>query len=379
MRENRILSLAKKACFFFRRVFLSLILCPAASRKNIPPYGAEVKRILAIRIDRIGDIMVSLPALKALKGMFPGAKISLLVAEGKAELLKDMPWVDEVMIFKGLRQTIERLKVKKFDLAIDLLMDYPLKTAYIAHASKARFTMGFDIEGRGCFFNIKLKPSSLKQHMSRHIFGLARLASQGFLGKDIAQEADYCDIAPSEDRKERMRRMFKVKEAGGNDLLIGIHPGAHYPTQRWPLSRFAQLAEEIIDKYQAKVVILGSIEESAVVKKVFDASRQRSIQAAGLGLDELVAMISMLDLLICNNSGPLHIACSLGIPTVSTMGPTDPALWAPAGHKHIIVRKQLPCSPCGRSVCGLHDCMQIITVRDMMAAVDAQMERLIKK
>ena len=126
-------------------------------------------------------------------------------------------------------------------------------------------------------------------------------------------------------------------------------------------------------------IILGSKEESAVVERVFNVSKQKSVQVAGLKLDELVAMISLLDIFICNNSGPMHIACSLGIPTVSTIGPTDPALWSPAGDKHIVVRKELPCSPCSRSVCRLHDCMQIITVKDMMRAVDTQMERLIRK
>ena len=376
MRENKIKFLAKRFYFFFRRIFLFLFLCPLAGRKSHPPYGIEVKRILAIRIDRIGDIVVSMPALKALKAIFPYAKLSLLVAEGRQGLLKDIPWVDEVIILKGLRQTIEQLKEKKFDLAIDLLMDYTLKTAFIAHASKARFTMGFDIEGRGCFFNIKHKPTFLKQQMSRHIFGLARLVSQGFLGKDIAQPADYCDILVSVERKERMKRLLKVKGVPDNELLIGIHPGAYYSTQRWPLDRFGQLAEEIVDKYQVRVIILGSKEESAVVERVFNASKQKSVQVAGLKLDELVAMISLLDIFICNNSGPMHIACSLGIPTVSTIGPTDSALWSPVGDKHIVVRKELPCSPCSRSVCRLHDCMQIITIREMMAAVDTQMERL---
>jgi hypothetical protein len=129
LKESRFKGALIKTYFFIRGIFLFLFVCPWASRKNIAPYGVELKRILAIRIDRIGDIMVSLPALKALKEMFPLARISLLVAEGREGLLKDIPWVDEVITLKPLRRTIEELKEKKLDLAIDLLMDYPLKTA----------------------------------------------------------------------------------------------------------------------------------------------------------------------------------------------------------------------------------------------------------
>jgi ADP-heptose:LPS heptosyltransferase len=99
----------------------------------------------------------------------------------------------------------------------------------------------------------------------------------------------------------------------------------------------------------------------------------------GLSLDRLTALISLLGLLVCNNSGPLHIACAVKTPTVSTMGPTEPELWWPAGEENVVIRRELPCSPCGKAVCASHDCMNLISVDEMLNAVSLQIKRLSKK
>jgi ADP-heptose:LPS heptosyltransferase len=97
---------------------------------------------------------------------------------------------------------------------------------------------------------------------------------------------------------------------------------------------------------------------------------------SGLELRQFMAYLSQCQLLICNNTGPLHIASGLGIPTVSTMGPTVPQLWWPLGKNHIVIRKGLACSPCSRGVCSSHECLESISVAEMEEAVESLLERL---
>jgi ADP-heptose:LPS heptosyltransferase len=100
------------------------------------------------------------------------------------------------------------------------------------------------------------------------------------------------------------------------------------------------------------------------------------LEFIGLPLDKVAALIALLKLFIANNSGPLHIACALNVPTVSTMGPTNPFLWWPQGKNHIVVKKEMDCSPCNKPKCTKHACMRSISPEEMMEAVDSQITRI---
>jgi len=153
------------------------------------------------------------------------------------------------------------------------------------------------------------------------------------------------------------------------DILIGIAPGGFYPSQRWPAEKFARLADQAIRRFGAKVLLAAGPHEQGLLRDIVAHMQEKPFVAAGLPLDQLAALISRMNVLVCNNSGPLHIAAGLGVPTVSTMGPTDPLLWQPQGEGQIVIRKQVPCSPCSRGSCRTHRCMEEITVEEMEEGV----------
>lgn len=155
-----------------------------------------------------------------------------------------------------------------------------------------------------------------------------------------------------------------------------------------PLNKFAELINLIKEKFHAKFIIFGSKNETELIEKLKDkifrifgtvpfGDSPNILAVTDFSISEIVALISKLNLLICNNSGPLHIACALSIPTVSTIGSTDPYLWMPRGDKNIVIRKDLPCSPCNKGKCKTHECMDLITVEDMMNAVETQLKEMI--
>jgi len=154
-------SVIKNIYLRLRRLILYFL---PIDRKERSFAAADIKSILVIRNDRIGDLIVSLGALKALKEAFPLARVSVLVRSGNEALLKNIPWVDEAILYEGFFSAIRLLRQRHFDLAIDFFSSYFIKSASLAHLSKAKITAGYDLENRGRFFNIKVKPPQKNIH-----------------------------------------------------------------------------------------------------------------------------------------------------------------------------------------------------------------------
>lgn len=368
---------ALKNIYLALRKSLLSILCKADAG---PVDQGKVISIVVIRIDRIGDMVVSLPAIKALKEIFPGCRLSVLLAPAHAALLKDSPWIDELIPYRGFFRSAGVLRRKRFFLAIDLLMDYTLKTALLAYLSRARLTAGFDIEARGCLFDLKFKPGLRKMRMGECMLELVRFLAKKSGKSPDAVRAQGQVLSVSRENMSFADKFLARHGIERDEAVFGIHPGGNFPSQCWELRKFAELAERISRKYKARIVILASAGERKLVSRLVSLMKtQPALVAAGFPLDKTAAIISRMTLLICNNSGPLHIAAALGVPTVSTMGPTDPDLWAPEGSNHIVIRVAPDCSPCNRPFCRGHECLKAITVEKMEKAVDTQMQTLWKK
>lgn len=335
----------------------------------------QVTSIMAIRIDRIGDIVVSLPGLRALKDIFPSAHLAILVKPQNIPLLRDVPWIDELVPYCGFMKSVKSIRRRQFYMAVDFLMDYTLKNALISFFSRAPVKAGFDIEGRGRLFNLALKPHEEKKEMSRHLLDLVRLIGNASGIDENRIQDSSPELYLSEQLLYFRDEFLKRHAIRKGDILFGIHPGGYFPSQRWMPERFAELARRLSHKYNARIIIVGSYKEERLIKKVKALMETEPLLAVGFPLDRLASIISIMDILICNNSGPLHIAASLRIPTVSTMGPTVAELWLPQGKNHIVIRHDLPCRPCNRPSCKGHECMKSITVEEMEKAVDIQMER----
>ena len=363
----------KNAYLAMRALALRLILWP----KKLRDFDqGSVDSILFIRIDRIGDVVVSLPAIEAFHAIFPRATISVLVKKENAPILKNIPWIDEIIDYEGFIRTALIIRKKRFSMAVDLLMDYSIRTALLAFLSGAGIKVGFDIERRGRVFSLALKPDARQKSMGENIMDLARFVGRA-CGSGGNMTGKICPkLFISDEDKESMEAFLREIGARENDMLIGVHPGGKFSSQRWPAEGFAELAERIRKRYNARILIFGGQEDAKTIKKIASLMETKPLVIVGLPLDKVAALVSMLNLLVCNNSGVLHIAAALEVPTVSTMGPTVPYLWWPQGEGHIVVRHELPCSPCSRAACKKHICLKSITVNEMEKAVYEQMNKI---
>lgn len=333
----------------------------------------RIKKILILRLDRIGDIALSTPAIKAVRKSFPEAHIAVMVKEEYRDLLMNDPAINEVIGCKPFwdLKFIGGLRDRKFDLAVDLIMAWDYKSALLAYLSGAPYRAGYDIAGRGIFFNIKAGHGKEKKHLVENNMDVIRK-----LGIVPGGEKPQLHVAPQD--SAFVKDLLSSQGIDQGEILVGIHLGGYYPSQRWPAERAAGLSDEIIKRYPAKVVLIGGPEERDLVERATGSMKVKAIVVKDISLEHLMALIQRCQLLVCNNSGPLHIACALGVPTVSTMGPTLPWRWRPVGENHIVLRKDLPCSPCEKGFCKTHECMELITVEEMLDAVDRQMKILVK-
>ncbi len=367
----RLRQAIKKSCFFLRRYWLGFFRLPGEIT-HIDT--ASVDSILVIRLDRIGDFVVSVPAIRYLKKIFPASRITALVNPDIVPLAKLVPEINEAIAYRGFRDAVRKFRPKKFVLVIDLLLDYPLKPALLARSIKPRITAGFDIEARGRLFTIAVFPTEKKQLMSEHLLDLSRCLAQltGKKEEDIPKEDPVWVLDPRE--KSFAQGYYQQIGIQAQDCVIGIAPGAKFPSQCWKETGFAQLADRLAVKYKAKIVIISSDAEKERVDKIIAIMKDKPAVVAGLPLDKLAAIISRMKVLVCNNSGPMHLAAALGVATVSAMGPTVPYLWWPQGNKHIVIRRDLFCSPCDLAVCRRHECLESISADEMAQAVDIVLE-----
>ncbi len=332
-------------------IFLLKIMCGFFPH----PGGWQVKRILLIRLDRMGDLILSLPVIENLQRAYPQASIDILIRPAMAGCAGLIPGVHPV-IYDSFISAAGRLQRQHYDIVVDMLYDYPVRTAALASLTNAPVRIGFDFGFRGILFTHPVSPVQGKDMVAVNLELLKPLNIPAVVR---LPSLHICDRQAKTDGRHR----------------VALHPGAHYPSQRWPAEKYAALAQKISALYNAEIIVIGGPGEEDVVAEVMRGLDAAYARAVFPGISELVSLLCGCSLLVCNNSGPLHLAAALGVPTVSTMGPTDPVLWRSQGADQLVVRKNPGCSPCGRAVCRNHECMEEISVEEVAACVTKIIER----
>lgn len=317
--------------------------------------------ILFIRTDRIGDMVLSTPALRAIKEAFPASRLTVLASPSNRAVLDHNPWVDEAILFRkrgGLGhwiQTIRSLRAKRFRLAIDPYQDYELLSAFIALLSGAEQRIGYASWGREIFFTAAVPEVEAGRHFTDIVLDVLKP-----LG--ITTENRTPEMFLSAEEVAWSLQWMTERGLGGRPL-IGLHPGAFYPSQRWPAEYFSELLQILADEGVRDVLVFGGPEDAALVAEITSPLKTRPCVFTGSDLRGFSALLSRCRLLVCNNSGPLHMAVALGIPTLSFMGPTDRDRWMPLGNRHQVLRvDELDCIGCNLGYCRIktHDCMRRI-------------------
>ena len=343
-------------------------IIPQAS-KTLPDIR-QIKRVLFVRIDRIGDMVLSTPVFKSLKAANPLLEITILASSGNSPLLVNNPNVDHMISYnpaKGLQSllsVIGKLRNNKFDLAIDPYDNYRLTSALIVFLSGAKWRVGYSCYGREIFFNIKVERPPDDTHFIDVV--LNSIEPLGIATKDRVPE-----IFITKD-EEKKGREWLAQTGIENKPIVGIHPGAYYESQRWPTEYYADFIVRLRENRDFEAILFGGPSDSSVINHIKSRLNGKIPICEDKDLRRVLALISECKLFICNNSGPLHMAAALGVPTISFMGPSQKVRWWPAGEKHIVLRvDDLPCIGCNSGQCkiGTHNCMDQITPETVLNMV----------
>jgi ADP-heptose:LPS heptosyltransferase/GT2 family glycosyltransferase len=327
---------------------------------------AGVRRILAIKVDHIGDFVSAFPAFRRLKEVFPQAELTVLAAGASAALAPLEPAIDRVLRFDffharsetGRRELTEddlaglaaTLVPYRFDLALDLRRQPD--TRRLLQASGARFLGGFDREAAFPWLDIAMPwEGDIARTYKRAHISEALVGFIDAVGAACDPERRLIAEPPSGSREAAaaLPGLAALAAAEGR-RLVAIHAGAGAENKQWPAENFAALIDLLAGEAGAFCVVIGGADEAAVADCVLDAVRRRDSVASVVGavaLRDLPTLLAACDLYVGNDSGPKHIAAALGVPTLAIhSGTVDPVEWGPLGAAAVAVRRAMTCSPC---------------------------------
>lgn len=339
----------------------------------------RVKKILAIELRYIGDMLFITPALRAIKENFPNAHLSLLMQRAYRDIMGENPCIDKLILYvketglPGFVKILRRIRKEEFDLVINFHDSW--RCILFTALSKAKFKVGYNLRGQGVFLDAKLTPAYIKGQPKHEVDSHLDLVR--IIGASEVNNKDPQMWITKQDRRFASQFLNKHK-IGSGDLIIGLNAGGSWPTKRWPEEKFARLGDRLIKDYNAKVLVFGGPQDISLLQRLKTFMRETPI-VAKINLRQLAALAQRCDLFISNDSGPVHIAAAIHTPTIAIFGPSDPRKYAPYGKGHLVVRKDLPCSPCGQHRCKSHDCMKLITVEDVLGAAMAQLKKARQK
>ena len=318
----------------------------------------------------IGDVVMTLPAITAVREAYPEARISILVKPWVADLLRISPDVDEVIVYErpgvheglgGLFRLVRELKTKKFDMAI--LLQNAIEAAIIAWLARIPVRAGYNTDGRGIFLTHSAIRSKeiLRVHQVEYYLGMLKALGLGAGRKDVR-------LLIGEEEKAFSDRILKERGIAEASLLIGLAPGATYgPAKRWYPERFASVADRLIERFSARVLLFGSAGDHEVARSIQGKARNALVDLTGeTTLREAISLIARCRLFVSNDSGLMHVAGALGTPTVAIFGSTNPLTTSPVGQKSIVITKNVDCSPCLKKTCPTDFiCMDLITTDEV--------------
>ncbi len=334
-------------------------------------------RILVKEVNWLGDVVMSLPALRAVRRAFPAARLSVLIKSELASFFDGSSWIDEVIPYKlspGPGGLLERLSIvrkihsRHFDLAV--IFPNSFDSALWAALSGVTHRVGFARNGRGFLLTRRavLTPEAIANHQAHYYLDMLR--------QTLGVAGDAADCAPDvhEPHRVKMRAWLAERRCRPDGRLIALAPAAAYgPAKEWPLDRYATLVDLIADRYGAECVLIGAPGERTKCERVAANARNGAIVAAGeANIGEIIAMLSIADGFAGNDSGAMHVAGAIGIPTVGIFGSTSAARTSPLGPRTRIIYHQIECSPCLARTCkfGHYKCLTQISADEVAHALE---------
>lgn len=365
---------------FYLGVVLLRVLSVFRPRGRKCPESPE--KILVILLGAVGDTLLLVPAMRLLKKKYPGSRVYFFCTGVNRSLAGYLPGIDETVSFefgqllKGpagiykFFKLIQFLRGREFDLVIDF-EKWVRISALVSFLAGSGFTVGFRTKGQYRHFCYDLAVEKAGRHVAEVFLDLVR-----------ALPPAHVDAGADPVFDRGLIREIRKDGPGIKNYVI-IHPGAggtvrHGFKRIWPPACYAMLAGDIAAGFPGvSVVFTGTAGEAALVDGILSLApglRGRAVFLAGkTGIRQVFGLVSRACLVVCGNTGIMHLAVALDVPVVALHGPTDPEKWGPLGAKHTVIKSPLPCSPCldlgFEYRCHDARCMESIDYREVLQAV----------
>jgi lipopolysaccharide heptosyltransferase II len=383
------------------QVRLALLRGLAAATRPLLGRGraiGEPSRLLVIRPDHIGDLLFTTPALRALRAAYPQAHIAALVGPWGADIVRRNPCLDEVITcdfpwfsrrpktsplkpYHLLWTEARRLRGRGFDLALNLRFDF-WWGALLAYLAGIPRRVGYDITECRPFLTDAVTYTPSRHEVRQNLTLVEHVARPVGAISDAPLGQPPLDF-PLSDEERAFARQWLAAHGLVEGEVVAIHPGAGAAVKLWPAERWAAVADALAWRYGCRILLTGSASERPLAEAIRTRMRTQPLLVTGeTTLGQLAALFATCRLVLGVDSGPLHLAVAVGVPTVHLFGPVGPALFGPWGDaaRHAVVQAQyfdLPCRhrPCNRldyapAELPAHPCMATITVEQVLEAAE---------
>jgi len=340
----------------------------------------DIKSILLIRLDHLGDVLLTTPAMRSLKRRFPQARITMVIKEWSFEAIKNNPHIDNIIFFNpfwtiaskegkkpegisGFYHLIHLLRKEHFDLAIDFKGD--VRNILITYLSGAKRRVSYGIRGGGFLLTDDIPYESEIHEIDKNLRLLNRLG--------INAQDDEMELYFHEEDMARVEQIFEQKGIDLSSQTIALHYGGASQFKCWDMDKFITLAERITENNSANVLFFGGPYEREALQ-LSEKIEKGIFLMPDLTVCQMAAALKRCALLVCNDSGPMHMGFAVGTPTVAIFGPTFPNRFGPKDlEKNRVVRSGLSCSPCWHPDkpigCKERKCFKSIEVGSVLAAI----------
>lgn len=351
----------------------------------------SIRKILIIKQRNIGDVLLTVPTIAALKDEFPNAQIAVLVNSGTEEMLTLNPVIDEIIVFdrkwkelfffkRWLKEIafLKKIREKKFDMVISLTEGD--RGAIVSFLSGARYRVGFDPMRKG-FFGKKYLYSHLaaipdkKAHLVDYNLDILKVIGARPKNKEIS-------IYFSKEDEEYINEIFRENGILKEDIIVHIHPTSRWLFKCWEDRKTAGIIDYLQIKKKVKVVLTAAPIEKELkkIEEMLKQIKSYPINLAGkITLKQMAALSKRCDLFFGIDSAPMHIAAAVKTPVIVLFGPSGEFNWGPWGEGHVVITKEMDCRPCGKDGCdGTKKslCLEKIEIGDVLHVFNSRLEEI---
>jgi len=343
----------------------------------------QIKRVVVRGTNWVGDSIMTIPALRALRRILPDASITLAVRPGAKGIFSEVDFIDDVLVYDrrnafSVFGQIREWKKREFDLAV--LFQNAFEAALIPFLAGVPVRLGYATESRQAMLTHPLPlPDwrSTKHEVFYYLYLITALEQMLFRTSTVCEGDPDVSLSITESRKSEASELLRSHGVSEEKSVVAICPGSiNSRAKRWPAEAYAALADRLIED-RRNVVLIGSKDEIDVTNEVAQRMRHRPVVLTGkTTLDQITAVLGLVDLVVTNDTGPAHIAAALGCPTIVIFGPTNPLTTRPFSPKAEIIRHPPDCAPCMLRDCPIdHRCMTAITVDEVFEHSHALLKR----